>query len=319
MARGAPASGPDRAPLGCQHLPARCGRGTGGRSDAGGRRLGVLRAPRHALERRDGAYVRHEHTGRSQAPAFRLAVRPERGSWPRPGRTVPGCHGRTDRAARRYTGGDRRARARPRAGQRHAYVLVRKAPGLAGHAGDGLGHVPRPVRGPGGRGLVGAARVRQRVRARPGRRREHPDRPGSVPLQGLVCDHGGCLGQLQSQFRRRRWPGWRTGRRWRTRFGDRRNPARRAGARARAGPSGPADPGGATGRRPVRPGVARPQSGQIDAQRRSSDLGGREPPLRRRVQGVAAGLAGGGGSTLLRMAGPGRVGIQSMSKFHKTE
>jgi uncharacterized protein (AIM24 family) len=37
------------------------------------------------------------------------------------------------------------------------------------------------------------------------------------------------------------------------------------------------------------------------------------------LQGVAAGLAGGGGSTLLRMAGPGRVGIQSMSKFHKTE
>jgi uncharacterized protein (AIM24 family) len=37
------------------------------------------------------------------------------------------------------------------------------------------------------------------------------------------------------------------------------------------------------------------------------------------LQGVAAGLAGGGGSTLLRMNGPGRVGIQSMYKFHKSE
>jgi uncharacterized protein (AIM24 family) len=37
------------------------------------------------------------------------------------------------------------------------------------------------------------------------------------------------------------------------------------------------------------------------------------------IQGVAAGLAGGGGSTLLRMTGPGRVGIQSMFKFHKSE
>jgi hypothetical protein len=37
------------------------------------------------------------------------------------------------------------------------------------------------------------------------------------------------------------------------------------------------------------------------------------------LQGVAAGLAGGGGSTLLRMSGPGRVGIQSMFKFHKSE
>ena len=37
------------------------------------------------------------------------------------------------------------------------------------------------------------------------------------------------------------------------------------------------------------------------------------------LQGVAAGLAGGGGSTLLRMNGPGRVGIQSMFKFHKSE
>ncbi len=37
------------------------------------------------------------------------------------------------------------------------------------------------------------------------------------------------------------------------------------------------------------------------------------------LQGVAAGLAGGGGSSLLRMNGPGRVGIQSMFKFHKSE
>jgi uncharacterized protein (AIM24 family) len=37
------------------------------------------------------------------------------------------------------------------------------------------------------------------------------------------------------------------------------------------------------------------------------------------LQGVAAGLAGGGGSNLLRMSGPGRVGIQSMFKFHKSE
>jgi uncharacterized protein (AIM24 family) len=39
------------------------------------------------------------------------------------------------------------------------------------------------------------------------------------------------------------------------------------------------------------------------------------------LQGVAAGLAGGGGSssTLLRINGPGRVGIQSMYKFHKSE
>jgi uncharacterized protein (AIM24 family) len=39
------------------------------------------------------------------------------------------------------------------------------------------------------------------------------------------------------------------------------------------------------------------------------------------LQGAAAGLAGGGGSssTLLRMNGPGRVGIQSMYKFHKSE
>jgi uncharacterized protein (AIM24 family) len=36
------------------------------------------------------------------------------------------------------------------------------------------------------------------------------------------------------------------------------------------------------------------------------------------IQGVLAGLASGGGSTLLRMSGPGRVGIQSMWKAHKT-
>jgi uncharacterized protein (AIM24 family) len=37
------------------------------------------------------------------------------------------------------------------------------------------------------------------------------------------------------------------------------------------------------------------------------------------LQGVAAGLASGGGSTLLRMSGPGRVGIQSMYRPHKSE
>jgi uncharacterized protein (AIM24 family) len=37
------------------------------------------------------------------------------------------------------------------------------------------------------------------------------------------------------------------------------------------------------------------------------------------LQGLAAGLAGGGGSTFLRMNGPGRVGVQSMFKFHKSE
>jgi uncharacterized protein (AIM24 family) len=37
------------------------------------------------------------------------------------------------------------------------------------------------------------------------------------------------------------------------------------------------------------------------------------------VQGVLAGLASGGGSTLLRMSGQGRVGIQSMWKPHKTD
>ena len=38
-----------------------------------------------------------------------------------------------------------------------------------------------------------------------------------------------------------------------------------------------------------------------------------------RLQGVAAGLVSGGGSTLFRMSGPGRLGIQSMYKPHKTE
>ena len=30
------------------------------------------------------------------------------------------------------------------------------------------------------------------------------------------------------------------------------------------------------------------------------------------LQGVAAGLAGGGGATVMRMKGPGRLGVQSM-------
>jgi uncharacterized protein (AIM24 family) len=37
------------------------------------------------------------------------------------------------------------------------------------------------------------------------------------------------------------------------------------------------------------------------------------------IQGVAAGLLGGGGSTLLKMTGPGRVGVQSTFLPHKTE
>jgi uncharacterized protein (AIM24 family) len=37
------------------------------------------------------------------------------------------------------------------------------------------------------------------------------------------------------------------------------------------------------------------------------------------LQGLASGLLGGGGSTLLRMSGPGRVGIQSMFQPHHTE
>ena len=37
------------------------------------------------------------------------------------------------------------------------------------------------------------------------------------------------------------------------------------------------------------------------------------------ISGALAGLAGGGGSTVLRMRGPGRVGIQSMFKAHETD
>jgi uncharacterized protein (AIM24 family) len=37
------------------------------------------------------------------------------------------------------------------------------------------------------------------------------------------------------------------------------------------------------------------------------------------LQGLAAGLAGGGGSIFMRMTGPGRVGIQSMFRPHKSE
>lgn len=37
------------------------------------------------------------------------------------------------------------------------------------------------------------------------------------------------------------------------------------------------------------------------------------------IGGVLSGLAGGGGSTVLRMRGPGRVGIQSMFKPHETD
>jgi hypothetical protein len=37
------------------------------------------------------------------------------------------------------------------------------------------------------------------------------------------------------------------------------------------------------------------------------------------LQGVAASLAGGGGATLMRMKGPGRLGVQSMFQEHKSE
>jgi len=37
------------------------------------------------------------------------------------------------------------------------------------------------------------------------------------------------------------------------------------------------------------------------------------------LQGMAAGLAGGGGSIFMRLTGPGRVGIQSMFRPHKSE
>ncbi len=37
------------------------------------------------------------------------------------------------------------------------------------------------------------------------------------------------------------------------------------------------------------------------------------------LQGVAASLAGGGGATLMRMKGPGRLGVQSMFMAHKSE
>ncbi len=37
------------------------------------------------------------------------------------------------------------------------------------------------------------------------------------------------------------------------------------------------------------------------------------------LQGVAASLAGGGGATLMRMKGPGRLGVQSMFMPHKSE
>jgi uncharacterized protein (AIM24 family) len=37
------------------------------------------------------------------------------------------------------------------------------------------------------------------------------------------------------------------------------------------------------------------------------------------LQGLAAGLAGGGGSIFMRMTGPGRVGVQSMFRPHKSE
>ena len=251
MARGASASGPDRAPLGCQHLPARCGRGTGGRSDAGGRRFGVLRAPRHALERRDGTYVRHQHTGRSQAPAFRLAVRPERGSWPRPGRTVPGCHGRTDRAARRYTGGDRRFRE-------HALVLAsgtltysfEKLPGLRAMLATGSGmYLDRYVAQVGAGLLVlhGYGNVFERALGAGESILIDPGaflyKDSSVTMEvvsvNFKANFEGAVGQAGA-------PG--DGGAQGSETGA--TQPRRAGARARAGPSGPADPGGATGRRP---------------------------------------------------------------------
>jgi uncharacterized protein (AIM24 family) len=37
------------------------------------------------------------------------------------------------------------------------------------------------------------------------------------------------------------------------------------------------------------------------------------------IQGVAASLAGGGGATVMRMKGPGRLGVQSMYREHKSE
>ncbi len=101
--------------------------------------------------------------------------------------------------------------------------------------------------------------------------------------------------------------------------------------RARGEMSGPTpDAAAASRRRPppaqpparghVRPGPQGPEGGQIDAQRRRiSPRRPRTCALAAGLQGVAAGLAGGGGSTLLRMSGPGRVGIQSMFKFHKSE
>ena len=61
------------------------------------------------------------------------------------------------------------------------------------------------------------------------------------------------------------------------------------------------------------------EGSKVDAERRGSHLSSREPQGGGGLQGLAAGLAGGGGSVFMRMTGPGRVGIQSMFRPHKSE
>ena len=313
MARGPEAAGPDRGPLGVEHVPARCRRGAGRRSDAGRGGLGVLRTPRHALERRDGADVRDEHPGWRQAAVVRPSVRAQRG--PGPGRV----------ALSRDAPGELIVlpvdAPKEIDVREHALVLAtgtltysfEKLPGLRAMMAAGTGMYLDRYVAQSGAGLIvlhGYGNVFERNLGESETILVDPGaffyKDSSVNLEvvsvnfkanfeGAVAPAGAAGGRVCLRCRRGR------------------RDAGSAGG-AQPGEAQASQQGGRFGRglRGLKAAKSMLNVGALASAAGNLRSGGG-------LQGVAAGLAGGGGSTLLRMSGPGRVGIQSMFKFHKSE
>ena len=155
-----------------------------------------------------------------------------------------------------------------------------KIQGLKIDAGRRFGHVPGPLRRPGGTGPARPARVRQRPAARRWRRaRAIQVEPGGF----LYKDAAVTMEIANPSSTGGRWRRWR---------------------RRRAGGQGPGQPG-----------LRRAQGGAGGDEVAGDKIGG----LMSGLQAATPRRAPAPSMTLMRLAGPGRVGIQSMYKVHNTD
>ena len=169
---------------------------------------------------------------------------------------------------------------------------------IAGHACRRHRDVLGPLCGPIGSGPARAARLRERFRADARRREDILVEPGGF----LYKDSSVTMELTQVNFKGSSTP---------------------TTAPAEAPGHASAWSGGGRARRTpgaLRPAASRAHGSKVGPERRGAGLGGRQLALRWRSPGGGRQpVAGGGGSTFMRLKGPGRLGVQSMFMEHKSE